>query len=135
SVLVRRRFRSLWRPGVAARYAAHPALPAAARRDPGDPAGATLGGSLGARLESASVIKDRRAVLGATLALIGLPVAIVPIEAFSFYSANRDNGSFVSSGKNGNICSMCRGATTVRSQRLSSSACTARDCGAHHKET
>ena len=45
------------------------------------------------------MIKDRRAVLGATLALIGLPVAIVPIEAFSFYSANRDNGSFVSSGE------------------------------------
>ena len=44
-------------------------------------------------------MKDRRIVLGAALALIGLPVAIVPIEAFSFYSANRDNGSFVSSGE------------------------------------
>jgi polyhydroxybutyrate depolymerase len=42
---------------------------------------------------------DRRIVLGAALALIGLPVAIVPIEAVSFYSANRDNGSFVSSGE------------------------------------
>jgi len=38
-------------------------------------------------------------VLGAALALIGLPVVFVPIEAVSFYSANRDNGSFVSSGE------------------------------------
>ncbi len=44
-------------------------------------------------------MKDRRIVLGAALALIGLPVVIVPIEAVSFYSANRDNGSFVSSGE------------------------------------
>ncbi len=45
------------------------------------------------------MISDRRVVLGAALALIGLPVAIVPIEAISFYSANRDNGAFVSSGE------------------------------------
>jgi polyhydroxybutyrate depolymerase len=44
-------------------------------------------------------MKDRRVVLGAALAFIGLPVVIVPIEAFSFYSTNRDNGSFVSSGE------------------------------------
>jgi polyhydroxybutyrate depolymerase len=44
-------------------------------------------------------MKDRRVVLGAALALVGLPAAIVPIEAVSFYSANRDNGSFVSSGE------------------------------------
>ena len=44
-------------------------------------------------------MKDRRIVLGTALALIGLPVLIVPIEAVSFYSANRDNGSFVSSGE------------------------------------
>ena len=43
-------------------------------------------------------MKDRRLVLGAALALIGLPVVVVPIEAVSFYLANRDNGSFVSSG-------------------------------------
>jgi polyhydroxybutyrate depolymerase len=42
---------------------------------------------------------DRRMVLGAALAFIGLPVVIVPIEAVSFYTANRDNGSFVSSGE------------------------------------
>jgi polyhydroxybutyrate depolymerase len=51
-------------------------------------------------VESASLMKDRRVVLGAALALIGLPVAIVPIEAVWFYTANRDNGSFVSSGEN-----------------------------------
>jgi polyhydroxybutyrate depolymerase len=44
-------------------------------------------------------MKDRRVVLGAALALIGLPVMIVPIEAVSFYTTNRDNGSFVSSGE------------------------------------
>jgi len=42
---------------------------------------------------------DRRFALGAALALIGLPVVMVPIEAVSFYAANRDNGSFVSSGE------------------------------------
>jgi polyhydroxybutyrate depolymerase len=45
------------------------------------------------------MIKDRRVALGAALALIGLPVVIVPVEAVSFHSANRDNGSFVSSGE------------------------------------
>ena len=45
------------------------------------------------------MIRDRRVVLGAMLALIGLPVAVVPIEAVSFYSANRDNGFLVSSGE------------------------------------
>lgn len=45
------------------------------------------------------MIKDRRVVLGAALALIGLPVVMVPIQALSFYSANRDSGSFVSSGE------------------------------------
>jgi polyhydroxybutyrate depolymerase len=44
-------------------------------------------------------MRDRRVVLGAALALIGLPVMIVPFEAVSFYTANRDNGSFVSSGE------------------------------------
>lgn len=44
-------------------------------------------------------MKDRRVVLGAALALVALPAAIVPIQAVSFYSANRDNGSFVSSGE------------------------------------
>ena len=44
-------------------------------------------------------MKDRRVALGAALALIGLPVVVVPIEAVSFYTTNRDNGLFVSSGE------------------------------------
>lgn len=43
-------------------------------------------------------MSDRRFVLGAALALIGLPVVMVPIEAVAWYSTNADNGSFVSSG-------------------------------------
>lgn len=43
-------------------------------------------------------MKDRRLVLGAALALIGLPAVLVPIEAASFYAANRDTGSFVHEG-------------------------------------
>ena len=43
-------------------------------------------------------MRDRRFVLGGALALIGLPVVMVPIEAVAWYSANADNGSFVSSG-------------------------------------
>jgi polyhydroxybutyrate depolymerase len=50
-------------------------------------------------VESASLMKNRGIVLGVALALVGLPVAVVPIEAVSFYRANRDNGSFVSSGE------------------------------------
>jgi polyhydroxybutyrate depolymerase len=44
-------------------------------------------------------MKDRRVVLGVALAFISVPVLIVPIEAVAYYSANRDNGSFVSSGE------------------------------------
>jgi len=44
-------------------------------------------------------MRDRKLVFAAAVALVGLPVAIVPIQAVSFYSANRDNGSFVSSGE------------------------------------
>lgn len=42
---------------------------------------------------------DRKVFLGAALAFVALPAAMVPIQAVSFYSANRDNGSFVSSGE------------------------------------
>ena len=44
-------------------------------------------------------MRDRRVVLGAALAFISVPVLAVPIEAVAFYSANRHNGSFVSSGE------------------------------------
>ena len=50
-------------------------------------------------MEPAPVKKDRRVVLVASLALLGLPVAMVPVEAASFYVTNRENGSFVSSGE------------------------------------
>jgi polyhydroxybutyrate depolymerase len=45
------------------------------------------------------MMKERRVALFSALALIALPVAIVPIEAVAFHSANRENGSFVSSGE------------------------------------
>jgi len=44
-------------------------------------------------------MRDRRLVLAAALAFIALPVVLVPIEAVSFYAANRGNGSVVSSGQ------------------------------------
>jgi len=44
-------------------------------------------------------MKDRRLVLGVTLALIALPVVLVPIQAVSFHVRNPSNGSIVSSGK------------------------------------
>jgi polyhydroxybutyrate depolymerase len=44
-------------------------------------------------------MRDRKWVLGATLALIGLPAVLVPIEAIAFHAANRDTGSLVSSGE------------------------------------
>jgi polyhydroxybutyrate depolymerase len=43
-------------------------------------------------------MKGRRWVLGAALSLIGLPVVVVPIEAVAWFAANRNNGSFISSG-------------------------------------
>jgi polyhydroxybutyrate depolymerase len=44
-------------------------------------------------------MKDRRVVLGATLALIGLPVVLAATQAVSFYTRNRSNGYIVSSGQ------------------------------------
>jgi poly(3-hydroxybutyrate) depolymerase len=41
----------------------------------------------------------RRLALGAALALIALPIVMVPIEAVAFHAANRENGSFVSAGE------------------------------------
>lgn len=43
--------------------------------------------------------KRRTAVIGAVLALIGLPVLLVAIDAAWFRMANRSNGGFVSSGQ------------------------------------
>ena len=58
--LARRRARSLRRARVACLHAAHPALLSRARRDPGHPARATIRGTAGARVESASVTRGPR---------------------------------------------------------------------------
>lgn len=44
-------------------------------------------------------MRQRPLVLGATLALIALPVLLVPIEAISYHLRNRSNGAIVSSGE------------------------------------
>ena len=44
-------------------------------------------------------MKRRKMVIGAVLAIIGLPVVLVLIEAVSFYVQNRNNGTIVSSGQ------------------------------------
>src|SRR3954452_20226280 len=96
-VLVCCGFRAVQCVGLVARCAAHPALCADARRNSGDSIGTTVCRSIGAGVESSSLMRDRRVVLGAALAFVGIPVITVPIEAVAFYSANRENGSFVSS--------------------------------------
>ena len=49
-------------------------------------------------MESASV-KGRRKVIASVLALIGLPVVLVVVEAGSYHVRNRSNGTIVSSGQ------------------------------------
>ena len=44
-------------------------------------------------------MRQRRRVLRATLAIVALPVLLVPIEAVSYYVRNRSNGSIASSGQ------------------------------------
>src|SRR5947208_3967792 len=41
----------------------------------------------------------RKPVIGAVLAMLGIPVLLVLVEAVSFRVANRPNGSFTSSGR------------------------------------
>src|SRR5437588_2049027 len=78
-VLVSGGVRALRGAHMVARYATHSTLLAHASRDPVDPTGASVGGAAGAGVESAPVMKNRKAALAAALALIGLPVVIVPI--------------------------------------------------------
>src|SRR5260370_15073685 len=86
-------------------HALHRALRARTRRDPRDSPAATVGGAAGARVERAPVSttgimrRNGKAVIGAVLALISLPVLLVVVEAVRFRVANRPNGSFVSSGQ------------------------------------
>ena len=44
-------------------------------------------------------MNDRRWLLGIALALVALPLFVVPLEAVAFYWHNRDNNSFLSSGE------------------------------------
>jgi polyhydroxybutyrate depolymerase len=44
-------------------------------------------------------VKNRKMGIAAVLALINLPVALVLIEAVWYYTSNRSNGSFMSSGQ------------------------------------
>ena len=48
---------------------------------------------------TATAMTSRNGVLGAVLALLGVPVLLVVIEAVSFHVSNRPNGSFLSSGR------------------------------------
>ena len=90
------------------------------------PAGATLGGAAGARVESASVnAKSRKTVIGAVLILIGLPVVLALIEAVSFNVRIGPTARSSPRARSGSTCSMSRGATTAPGRRRSSSACTA----------
>ncbi len=46
-----------------------------------------------------TVLPKRKRVIGAVLAMLGIPVLLVLVEAVSFRVANRPNGSFLSSGR------------------------------------
>lgn len=46
-----------------------------------------------------TIVLKRKRVIGAVLALLGIPVLLVLVEAVSFRVANRPNGSFMSSGR------------------------------------
>src|SRR2546421_7272410 len=99
-----RRTRALRCARVVFLHALRRALPARAHRHPGGPPRASLGGAAGARVESApvtapTVLPKRKRVIGAVLAMLGIPVLLVLVEAVSFRGANRPNGSFLSSGR------------------------------------
>src|SRR2546428_3544449 len=102
--LVCRRARAVRRARVVFLHALHRALRARTRRDPRDSAGATVSGAAGARGEPAPVStigvmrRNGKAVIGAVLALIILPVLLVLVEAVGVRRANRTNGSVMSSG-------------------------------------
>ena len=46
-----------------------------------------------------TAMKSRKGVIGAVLALIGLPLVLVLAEAVSFFASNRSNGTMVVSGQ------------------------------------
>src|SRR5882724_11537085 len=51
------------------------------------------------RMTTLKSMRSRKQVIGAVLILLTLPAAYAVIEAVTFYVANRNNGSFVSSGE------------------------------------
>src|SRR5207249_5437528 len=103
-LLVCGRARALRCAGVVFLHAFRRALPARAHRDPRGSPRATLGGAAGARVESPpvtapTIMPKRKRVISAVLAILGIPVLLVLVEAVSFRNANRPNGSFMSSGR------------------------------------
>src|SRR5438309_4352186 len=103
-LLVCRRASALRCAGVVFLHAFRRALRARAHRDPRGSAGATVGGAAGARVESPpvtapTIMPKRKRVIGAVLAMLGIPVLLVLVEAVSFRIANRPNGSFMPSGR------------------------------------
>jgi len=46
-----------------------------------------------------TIVAKRKRVIGAVLAMLGIPVLLVLVEAVSFRIANRPNGSFMFSGR------------------------------------
>src|SRR6267378_6225002 len=103
-LLACRRARPLLGARVVFLHAIRRALRARARRDPGGPPRANLGGAAGARVEPPSVtappvMREGKRAIGAVLALLSLPVLLALVEAVSFHVANRPSGSFLSSGR------------------------------------
>src|SRR3989442_2365828 len=103
-LLVCRRARALRRARVVFLHAFRGALPAAAHRYSGGSPRATLGGAAGARVESApvtalTIVPKRKRVIGPVLAILGIPVLLVLVEAVSFRVANGPNGTLMSSGR------------------------------------
>ena len=103
--------------GVARPRTHHPALLPHAARDPGRPAGAGVGGTARLRVESAPVTalaasgepRRRTGVIGAVLALIGLPAVLALAEAVSFYVSNRSNGCDRLIGRGARVPAPCPG--------------------------
>ena len=69
--------------------------------------------------------RQRTRVMRSVRALIGVPLALVLVEAVSFEVRNRNNGRSSRRARSASTCCMFPPATTPRSRRRSSSACTA----------
>src|SRR3989449_11399812 len=99
-LLVCRRARALRRARVVFLHAFRGALPACAHRDSGGSPRATLGGAAGARVESApvtalTIVPKRERVIGPVLAILGIPVLLVLVEAVALPGAKPADGALV----------------------------------------